>query len=908
MQGGYNQDTRYGLRPTLIIGLGGTGHEVLVRLKARYLDAYGEDVFGTIQLRSFDTADEAKLAYRADGSTAQLDRNTELINIGNVPTVNLLKSIDRHPTIKAWLPPNMPMRAITAGAQQVRPMGRLAFFHHFVNIQKVLQQSISSLSNVNQRGNIGETGSVVDTPGINIFIISSVCGGTGSGIFLDMAYYIRHLCGAQGLNENYCNVNGVLVLPQAFAAVMGDAIRANAHAALTELDYFTKHGNFEAHYPQGVDVDIDYRPFSICYLVDAVNEEGRMVAGIPELSPMIAEAVFLQTASQVGDANKSVFDNVKSLHGMDQDFPTAYSGFGTASLVFPAQLLIDCCAARYCTNLLNRHFLKSRSTNDVVSEQFSNIVAKVGLSENGLRDDLRKDSNGRTIRPRLNPDVLKGSNHSDVVRIALQQLQREEDRLNDDYQRQVELNLKNARERLRQVLLVEMRRVVNAPILGLDVALHLLERFDHEVSRLSGEIRKQVQTSDERIETLARQSDNTLETLKRATTSLIITRRAKVNSAIDDFVGHHDQRLNQQFTRTLLNGVLGILAFLNDDVIQEYTREVRTLRDKIQVTADRMSKYATELQRGKSRTTNPLTQEVTEGGDIEHYYQLYARELTAELERLFEEQGQLHSWSDRSYDQMYEKFLQFGRSVFAKIREENIERVIREKAKAEDPDARLARLRQDAVPFWNRDIVRMTNGSSSIETISVVGVPDRDDSIYNNPLPDEVVTSTYDNHQVTVLTTRHGLAIFALQQYEDYKRRYERYRALSVAPLHCFNILDEAEIKRLFALGQAFGYIVREFNRFHILPPSQHQSLQERRELGQGLNNALNAFRRNTAYQQEMKGLLDRYERRNSLTDIVGKINQYLETPQASAEDVRRLQQELFTAALAYRDEIQRDA
>ena len=60
--------TRLGLRPTLIVGLGGTGHNVLVNLKARYLNAYGNDISRIIKLITFDTAEEAKEAAGADGS------------------------------------------------------------------------------------------------------------------------------------------------------------------------------------------------------------------------------------------------------------------------------------------------------------------------------------------------------------------------------------------------------------------------------------------------------------------------------------------------------------------------------------------------------------------------------------------------------------------------------------------------------------------------------------------------------------------------------------------------------------------------------------------------------------------------------------------------------------------------
>jgi len=898
-------NVRFGLRPTLIIGLGGTGHEVLVRLKARYLDAYGEEVFRVTKLLSFDTAEESKDAMRESGELVQLDRSTELVHIGNVPTQRILQNIGLHPTIKAWLPSNIPARAITAGAMQVRPMGRLALFNHFDMIKSRLDQCIRNLSNITQRGEIGEGAVIAKSQGINIFLITSVCGGTGSGIFIDMAYALRQLCWDQGLDENYCHINGYLVLPQAFATVTGDGIRANAYAALSELDYFTKGGNFSVEYPGNTFVKSQIRPFNICYLIDAVNERGKMLAGMNELAPMIAEAIFLQTASQVGDAQKSVFDNVKALDSLDQGYPTSYSGLGTASLVFPASVIVDACAARYGVNLLETTLLKASIFPETVTAEVNAVAEKMRLTEDAIRIELSRDEKGRPMRIQLDAKQLGKVAEDQLVKAALTLMQNEEDRnLNNLYQRNMEANLKRLRAEIAQTLDADVNRIVNDLDLGLDLSIAFLQALDIRISGMATAFTERRQAADTRARQREAKNPEVQKLLVDATTSFAIGRKGRLEKARDAFVSHHKARLDALLEKNLLSLALALLAYISDDMVRVRLRELETLRDKLQVAQDRLDALAQELADGKSHALSPLTYEITDAKDVDKYYAQFTRDLTQELPRLFEEQGALHTWTARSYENVQDMLLNFGRSVFASVRQTEIEQIIMDKRDSVSPPARLEELREDSVPFWNRDLTRLSSGATYLETIAVIGVPDRDNTIYKEVRAGEVLASTHNRHAVTVLTTRHGLTVYALLQYEDYKRRYERYRERQVAPLHCFDIINTGQLKTLFALGQAFGYIKKEAgNHFFIYLPAEHDVLQDKIELGNGLRNSVERFISSVDYTKQIETLTEQYMKQSGEGVAWRAIETYINEPAAIGPDLRELEKELKKLVLAYRND-----
>ena len=70
------------MRPTLLIGIGGTGQKVLIQLKARFLRNYGE-VPRAVSFLCFDT-DPAAEKTKFEDREVSLVTDTELINLGGI--------------------------------------------------------------------------------------------------------------------------------------------------------------------------------------------------------------------------------------------------------------------------------------------------------------------------------------------------------------------------------------------------------------------------------------------------------------------------------------------------------------------------------------------------------------------------------------------------------------------------------------------------------------------------------------------------------------------------------------------------------------------------------------------------------------------------------------------------------
>jgi len=238
------------LRPTLILGLGGTGARIAVNLKARLVEAYGSAYTQSIRFLCFDTAKEAFSAYQPnhpERSPVGLTPGSEMIQISDVKISDLMRSTDNNPSIARLLPTLLQSTQIDQGAQQIRRLGRIALFYHWS--ERIKPQLKTALTSLRHSGSQSVPGLSEDkrwslqfnpSSRLNVYIVCSICGGTGSGMFLDMAYLTRYMvteCGLEG-----CSVTGVLLLPEAFANVetTGPRLRANAYASLLDLEHYNR--------------------------------------------------------------------------------------------------------------------------------------------------------------------------------------------------------------------------------------------------------------------------------------------------------------------------------------------------------------------------------------------------------------------------------------------------------------------------------------------------------------------------------------------------------------------------------------------------------------------------------------------------------------------------------------------
>ncbi len=321
-------------RPTVVIGLGGTGHSTLLKLKKRFVDAYGS-VPPIVRFLSIDTTENAEGAARGEEASqdGRLDHSEMyVLQVGN--PANLVNGTNPH--IDEWWPPEIPTQAIIAGAGQVRARGRLALFAKASEVYARIRRAVDDVRNIrNQKQMYADAFQVSDRSGVEVHIVGSLAGGTGSGTFLDVAFMARDVIGG----DEQSNFTAVLLLPGIFTRMNGVAlVKPNAYGALKEIEHLsTMKGSLPVDYGFRR-VDVTRPPFDIIYLIDSVNEQGRVVTDQKDLHALIADGMYVQIGSQLGTDSANAVDNIKTQIAAAprvKGRSPQYCSFGVASLTMP---------------------------------------------------------------------------------------------------------------------------------------------------------------------------------------------------------------------------------------------------------------------------------------------------------------------------------------------------------------------------------------------------------------------------------------------------------------------------------------------------------------------------------------------------------------------------------------------
>ncbi|HEY9077704.1 MAG TPA: tubulin-like doman-containing protein [Anaerolineaceae bacterium] len=847
---------RVGMRPTLLIGLGGSGQMVLAHLKARFIHNYGE-VPPAIEFLGFDT-DQTATAVQVGGQVVSLTKGVELVEIGGIETANIIRNLDRYPSIAEWIAEDkerIPTAAIVMGAKQVRPLGRLSMFWNVEKIFNKIDASIRRLTDIKLSS---------DQIGVNVFIVSSVCGGTGSGAILDIAYLARHVISKLGARASFCYVNAILTLPSVFPTVDKNGIESNAFACMRELDYFIEQGRWTIDYgnPRVRVVEFDgVRPFNICYLVDARNEQGLGLAGMPEIAPMLAEAMYLQISSQVGRAQDSAFDNVRALTDRSPDPEdgklkyNSFSGLGTASLVYPVHKIIDQCAYKLGQELLTNHLLKDTVQVDRVDAAVGSFVQANQLEIDTLLQVVARDSKGNLVRIALDPRVLDRFKENELLNATQAYLTKAESTVDNEFTQLLEFNRKAAVDRLTQALTTEVERVVDDPNGGLKFADLFLERLDMRLSKMRTDMDKQRMEMDQRRDKAQAQLRQTQNEFVQSYGGFPIGRGGRVREARNRHVEMFQIYLAAKFESRKREAAIALQAALST-VIQAKRAGVKRTVDRLQFIQGMFQANVEKMGTGpRARVDFVLSEDVTSDADIETWYkEHYALLGASPAIGLLEAKGPLHSWFDIEQDALSDRVMDYARGVFDDLKQKSIEDIIVSKRSVLDPRKRLDDLIKRSVPFWMfREEGVLGQGFMS-EEITVIGVPDAERSIYKGMTEERWnLSSTFDPYQITILRTKHGVPAFALTQWRDFKQAHDHILRNNLKPLYVFpDVRPGGEhAKQVFALGVAYGYIFKS-GVFYYLVSADPAEPPIR--IDQGMDKSLGIFRNNEDYIRLIEG------------------------------------------------------
>lgn len=226
--------------PTVFVGVGGAGVEVLAKVVRRLRDRFGDsENWPPVEFLAVDTnARELSAQFQED----------DLPRVQVVPIP--LKPAEAYgaqaSTFLKWLGRkwfyNIPRDLTTSG---YRPLGRLALLTHAPRVRESITSVISkALGHAAARGTPGTAAQAAVSSVPRVVLVGSICGGTGGGALLDVAYALRGELKRRGLSDEH--VHGILLHGSPRSNADRDKARANAYSTLHELDHYSAPGS---HFP-----------------------------------------------------------------------------------------------------------------------------------------------------------------------------------------------------------------------------------------------------------------------------------------------------------------------------------------------------------------------------------------------------------------------------------------------------------------------------------------------------------------------------------------------------------------------------------------------------------------------------------------------------------------------------------
>ena len=381
--------------PTILVGIGGTGAEILSRVRRLVEETYGGlDKFPIISFLWVDTDKGYKLSNPEAAGSAFKDKEQHWARVSGKEVQTMITTMEKYSWINKWFPSELERNITTleAGAGQIRACGRFAFFCNYQEIKKKFQEARNRTKG-RENYMLDTYGVKVSPNSVNVFVTGSISGGTGSGMLIDFGYCIQDWLKGEGS----FTVTAIVPMPNAFANVdVGDRVFANGYAALMELSYYSDHRTeyIEQYSPSETDEIISVKPpFDFNYLVGTKN--GNSEFTLSQIREAIAQNIFLDLTSDFAPHKRSIRDNIKSAWAQTdpegRGYPKNFMSFGLSTIEIPITQIRAALANRLGTDLiswwLNESVELPPQMMDLIREE---ILNSIRLTEKELLADLSK--------------------------------------------------------------------------------------------------------------------------------------------------------------------------------------------------------------------------------------------------------------------------------------------------------------------------------------------------------------------------------------------------------------------------------------------------------------------------------------------------------------------------------------
>lgn len=388
--------------PMLMVGIGGSGIDALLTLKAKLESVYHSEKLSKIEYLFIDTDEMPR--------NAGIKKNDKVI-LQSADTAILLRERDSLSSIlpdeiKEWLHDGIEPLRIMNGAAGIRQAGRLILFLNIQHIYNVLSRKIKRIN----------TEIEAAKSRVPVYIFTGIGGGTGSGMFVDISYLIRHI-------SKNAEMNGVVFMPDVSCMKPGIRnvtkrnIKKNGGAALRELEYLMMmeryRERFEQRYPGEVGLVSETAPiYDYCYLVGARTKNRKDIRSEKEIYQRTAEFV-LQEIQEKYTASHSVGSQKSNLvHNRNRknSFYENYLSLGADAKYIPIDYYYSWWLKDVFDNVvIDIENADSSSLDEIITANFNKWVEDIyNKNKNNLVVKRReiKDATLNNVREKLEKNFI----------------------------------------------------------------------------------------------------------------------------------------------------------------------------------------------------------------------------------------------------------------------------------------------------------------------------------------------------------------------------------------------------------------------------------------------------------------------------------------------------------------------
>lgn len=363
-------------RPTLFVGVGGLGGEVLRSVKTEFVRRFGTSDLGAYSMLYVDTSRSAIEAQRSRPELPFSEEEVLAIPLRHSSEYRKDSNLRLEWLSRRWLF-NMPK---TGEVDGIRPLGRLAVMDHEVRVRDSLNEAIArTTSDEAVAESASSLGLVLDPTQLDIIVVGSISGGAASGSLIDVASMARDAATHAGITG--AQVHGVLMHGTSSQRQMGDIQDANAMSCLRELLHYRTPSLGEAD------------PFDSAYLVhlgdSIVSTEFNARAN------RVADYLFRTTAT---DSQKWV-DSWREHEQKTSNSPSAIRTFGIASIRDSVFSLVSR-EAESLAYAAAHYWVGSGDATPIDRTGTGLVLTRLGLTEDRLSKhvlDILRGESGREI-------------------------------------------------------------------------------------------------------------------------------------------------------------------------------------------------------------------------------------------------------------------------------------------------------------------------------------------------------------------------------------------------------------------------------------------------------------------------------------------------------------------------------